>query len=90
MEPPSNLFKPGGAKFDNDVATKEKELEKTSEAMMERFKRLFDANEVEKGGSFYLQSKVFRARQKIEREIAIEMERLERERERSELAKGWR
>jgi len=37
--------------------------------VMDRFKRLFDANEPEKGGSFYLQSKVLRARERIEAEI---------------------
>lgn len=57
---------------------------------MDRFKRLFDANEVEKGGSFYLQSKVFRARQRIEREVAREMEKLEGEREREEIEGGWK
>lgn len=37
--------------------------------VMERFKKLFDANEVQKGGSFYLQSKVLRARERIEGEV---------------------
>ena len=36
---------------------------------MERFKRLFDVNEPKKGGSFYLQSKVLRARERIELEV---------------------
>lgn len=57
---------------------------------MDRFKRLFDANEVEKGGSFYLQSKIYRARQRIEREAAREMERLETEREKEEILGGWK
>ncbi|KAL1589300.1 Mitochondrial import inner membrane translocase subunit tim16 [Cladosporium halotolerans] len=34
----------------------------------ERFKRLFDMNDPKKGGSFYLQSKVLRARERIEME----------------------
>jgi import inner membrane translocase subunit TIM16 len=34
----------------------------------ERFKRLFDMNDPKKGGSFYLQSKVLRARERIELE----------------------
>ncbi|QIW95075.1 hypothetical protein AMS68_000593 [Peltaster fructicola] len=34
----------------------------------ERFKRLFDNNDPKKGGSFYLQSKVLRARERIEME----------------------
>lgn len=57
---------------------------------MDRFKRLFDANEVDKGGSFYLQSKIYRARQRIEREVAREMERLETAREQEEVAGGWK
>ncbi|KAJ2897572.1 mitochondrial import inner membrane translocase subunit tim16 [Zalerion maritima] len=40
----------------------------------ERFKRLFDANDPKKGGSFYLQSKVLRARERIEAEVAPFME----------------
>jgi mitochondrial import inner membrane translocase subunit TIM16 len=86
MSPPNGR---PGAMYGN-IAEKEKELEKNMEAMMDRFKRLFDANEIEKGGSFYLQSKIFRARQRIEREVAMEMEKLEREREKGEIAKGWR
>ncbi|KAK8066516.1 mitochondrial import inner membrane translocase subunit tim-16 [Apiospora hydei] len=39
------------------------------EEVMDRFKRLFDANDPQKGGSFYLQSKVLRARERIEAEV---------------------
>ncbi|KAF2665834.1 mitochondrial import inner membrane translocase subunit tim-16 [Microthyrium microscopicum] len=39
------------------------------EKVLERFKRLFDTNEPKNGGSFYLQSKILRARQRIELEI---------------------
>jgi mitochondrial import inner membrane translocase subunit TIM16 len=35
----------------------------------EAFKRLFEQNEVQKGGSFYLQSKVVRARESLLEEI---------------------
>ena len=38
------------------------------EKVAERFKRLFDTNEPKNGGSFYLQSKILRARQRIEME----------------------
>ena len=38
------------------------------EKILERFKRLFDTNDPKKGGSFYLQSKILRARQRIEME----------------------
>ncbi|KAI7086543.1 hypothetical protein KC356_g4930, partial [Hortaea werneckii] len=34
----------------------------------EQFKRLFDMNDPKRGGSFYLQSKVLRARERIEME----------------------
>ncbi|KAF2725101.1 mitochondrial import inner membrane translocase subunit tim-16 [Polychaeton citri CBS 116435] len=38
------------------------------ESVHERFKRLFDLNDPKKGGSFYLQSKILRARERIELE----------------------
>jgi len=57
------------------------------ENTMERFKKLFDLNNPEKGGSFYLQSKILRARERIEMEV--------REAERhtktdNELKEGWK
>jgi import inner membrane translocase subunit TIM16 len=57
------------------------------ESVMERFKKLFDINDPEKGGSFYLQSKILRARERIEMEL--------RETERKaatdkELKEGWK
>ena len=39
------------------------------EPVLERFKRLFDANDPKQGGSFYLQSKIVRARERIELEV---------------------
>ncbi|PYH93496.1 mitochondrial import inner membrane translocase subunit tim-16 [Aspergillus ellipticus CBS 707.79] len=39
------------------------------ESVMERFKKLFDMNDPQKGGSFYLQSKILRARERIEMEV---------------------
>ena len=54
--------------------------------VMERFKQLFDANEVERGGSFYLQSKVLRARERIEREV----EGWREEAERRAVSEGWK
>lgn len=53
----------------------------------QRFTRLFDVNEPENGGSLYLQSKVLRARQRIEEEVAKAQEKAERE---EELQRGWR
>jgi len=53
----------------------------------ERFTRLFDVNEPENGGSLYLQSKVLRARQRIEDEVRKAEEKAARE---EELERGWR
>ena len=39
------------------------------EQVMERYKRLFDANDPKQGGSFYLQSKIVRAKDRIELEV---------------------
>ena len=53
----------------------------------EQFKRLFDMNDPQKGGSFYLQSKVLRARERIELEVC----EAEKEREREvEMREGWK
>ena len=52
----------------------------TIEPVMERFKRLFDANDPKKGGSFYLQSKVLRARERIELEVQELVAKAERQR----------
>ena len=54
---------------------------------MERFKKLFDVNDPKKGGSFYLQSKVLRARERIEAEIRLKEELKGRE---EELKEGWK
>lgn len=51
------------------------------EDVMERFKKLFDANNPEKGGSFYLQSKVLRARERYEAEVKPIMEKAAQEAE---------
>ncbi|KAL1897752.1 mitochondrial import inner membrane translocase subunit TIM16 [Ceratocystis pirilliformis] len=55
-----------------------------SEEVVERFKRLFDANDPKKGGSFYLQSKVVRAKERMEAEIGPLVEKLETEAEAQE------
>ncbi|KAF2190945.1 protein transporter [Zopfia rhizophila CBS 207.26] len=57
------------------------------EVVTERFKRLFDLNEPKKGGSFYLQSKILRARERIEREVRGYQEMAEREKDPRE---GWK
>ena len=57
------------------------------ERVHEQFKRLFDMNDPKKGGSFYLKSKVLRARERIEVEVRAAEARRERE---EELRTGWR
>jgi len=42
------------------------EQEATVEAIQKQYERYFEANKVEKGGSFYLQSKVFRAKELLD------------------------
>ncbi|KAF2496609.1 cochaperone Pam16 [Lophium mytilinum] len=56
-------------------------------AVQERFKKLFDLNEPKKGGSFYLQSKILRARERIEMEVRTAEEAASRE---AELKEGWK
>lgn len=56
------------------------------EEVMDRFKRLFDANNPEKGGSFYLQSKILRARERIEAEMGPLQEKAEAE---AAAKEGW-
>lgn len=51
------------------------------EAVMERYKRMFDANDPQKGGSFYLQSKIVRAKERFEREMGPIREKVEAEAE---------
>ncbi|KAL2110958.1 hypothetical protein VUR80DRAFT_519 [Thermomyces stellatus] len=50
-----------------------------AEEVAERFKRLFDANDPKKGGSFYLQSKVVRAKERLDAELGRVAERVEAE-----------
>ena len=57
------------------------------EDVLERFKKLFDVNDPQKGGSFYLQSKVLRARERIESEVRNAEEIKSRE---EELKEGWK
>lgn len=57
------------------------------EDVLERFKKLFDVNDPQKGGSFYLQSKVLRARERIESEVRKAEELKSRD---EELKEGWK
>lgn len=53
----------------------------------ERFKKLFDMNDPKKGGSFYLQSKILRARERIEMEVREAERKTSAEKE---LSEGWK
>lgn len=57
------------------------------ESVMERFKKLFDLNDPQKGGSFYLQSKILRARERIEMEVRQAERQAAHEKE---LKEGWK
>lgn len=57
------------------------------EEVTSRFKKLFDVNDPQKGGSFYLQSKVLRARERIEAEIKPAQEKAAQE---AEVKEGWK
>jgi import inner membrane translocase subunit TIM16 len=57
------------------------------EVVMARFKKLFDTNDPTKGGSFYLQSKILRARERIEAEVRNGEEKAELKKEAEE---GWK
>ncbi|OMP81849.1 Mitochondrial import inner membrane translocase subunit tim16 [Diplodia seriata] len=56
------------------------------ENVLDRFKKLFDLNDPKRGGSFYLQSKILRARERIEMEARTAEQAAERE---AELKEGW-
>ena len=55
--------------------------------VMDRFKKLYDLNEPKKGGSFYLQSKVLRARERIEMEVRDAERKAAFEKE---IKEGWK
>ncbi|KAF7846027.1 hypothetical protein BT93_L5545 [Corymbia citriodora subsp. variegata] len=57
------------------------------ESVMERFKKLYDLNEPKQGGSFYLQSKILRARERIEAEVRDAERKLKME---QQLREGWK
>jgi import inner membrane translocase subunit TIM16 len=58
-----------------------------AEEVAERYKRLFDTNDPKKGGSFYLQSKIVRAKERFEREIGPIKEKIEAE---AEIKEGFK
>jgi len=44
-----------------------------------KYKHLFEVNDKAKGGSFYLQSKVFRAKERIDSELEVQLKKRENE-----------
>mmetsp|Transcript_18295 Transcript_18295/g.38379 ORF Transcript_18295/g.38379 Transcript_18295/m.38379 type:complete len:138 (-) Transcript_18295:581-994(-) len=59
----------GKARISKDEALQVLNLsegEATVEAIQKQYERYFEANSVEKGGSFYLQSKVYRAKELLD------------------------
>ena len=58
--------------------------------MLDKFRKLFDQNEPKNGGSFYLQSKILRARERIEMEFKEGIAREEVKRGAEDLPKVYR
>lgn len=50
------------------------------ERLKERYETLFAMNDKAKGGSFYLQSKIFRAKERIDQEMSAEASKSPKER----------
>ncbi|KAJ1974003.1 mitochondrial import inner membrane translocase subunit TIM16 [Dimargaris verticillata] len=46
----------------------------TKESILKRYDHLFKANDPQKGGSFYIQSKIVRAKERLEMELSKETE----------------
>lgn len=62
----------GGITLDESskILNIENEKDMNLEKIEERFKYLFDVNDKDKGGSFYLQSKIYRAAERLKYELA--------------------
>lgn len=62
----------GGITLDESskILNIETDKDLTPEKINERFKYLFEVNDAEKGGSFYLQSKIYRAAERLKWELA--------------------
>ncbi|XP_050424634.1 mitochondrial import inner membrane translocase subunit Tim16 [Adelges cooleyi] len=46
----------------------------TKDEVQERYEYLFKINDKAKGGSFYLQSKIYRAKERLDKEVSIKKE----------------
>ncbi|QLQ78539.1 hypothetical protein HG537_0A07860 [Torulaspora globosa] len=62
----------GGITLDESskILNIETDKDMTPEKINARFKYLFEVNDAEKGGSFYLQSKIYRAAERLKWELA--------------------
>ncbi|CDO96047.1 unnamed protein product [Kluyveromyces dobzhanskii CBS 2104] len=62
----------GGISLDESskILNIENEKDMNLDRINERFQYLFDINDKEKGGSFYLQSKIYRAAERLKYELA--------------------
>lgn len=51
-------------------------LDMTQDEIQKRYEYLFSINDKSKGGSFYLQSKIFRAKERLDKEITNESDKV--------------
>ena len=70
-EDPFNLFLKLGISLEESIQILNVKKELNSGEVEKSFKHLFEVNKKEKGGSFYLQSKVVRAKERIDEELGI-------------------
>ncbi|KAK8769819.1 hypothetical protein V5799_013717 [Amblyomma americanum] len=55
-----------------------------SELMEKNYKHLFEVNDKSKGGSFYLQSKVYRAKERLDEELKLQEEQDRKKKQRQQ------
>lgn len=65
----SNIVSRGGITLDEAYKVLNVKPNAEWESVADRYKKLFETNDPKKGGSFYLQSKIHRARERIEQEM---------------------
>ncbi|KAJ2723600.1 mitochondrial import inner membrane translocase subunit TIM16 [Coemansia sp. Benny D115] len=73
------MTKASGITVDESVKILNIEDVENKEELMKKFEHLFETNDPKKGGSFYLQSKIIRARERIEMHWAQEKLKAEQE-----------
>lgn len=55
--------------YNENTITKTANIKKYKKEIIEKYEKLFDLNNAEKGGSFYLQSKIYRAKERMDLEL---------------------